>query len=514
MRFIFFLFLIGQLAAGMTIRETAPDGSWLEVHINDDKSLKKLVLSDGSSVLYEYIESRLNKITRFDPQGIAIYRQFYQWDDFHLESQTGWFTTQYLYNSDDKLVMRLNPWLQEIIEYDSRDRVTRVGDRTYSYDQLDQITHESGCFHALYDQNCNPVELNGRLISVNQNNQIEDCEYDDRGNLIQPGWTYNEKNQLVDACGEYYSYDAQGRRIQKNDTFYLYLGLTEIASFENGRCKTLKIPGIGGPTAIEINGKPYAPIVDAQGIIRKLIDPTNNSIYAENHCDIFGGGLTDAIPYAYRGKRYDPKTGLLYFGKRYYDPTWHRWLTPDPLGCIDHENLHQYVYNNPVRYSDPTGCSFWGYVLGVGEMVAGGALMVAGGVIEIGSFGTLTLGFAVAETTGAALIAHGWTRTANEAKDIQLPKWNQTDCAWKEAIKKPPRFNGKDLGLDPLQCPGEGFEWRGSNSPESGKGNWVNPTTGEKLHPDLHHPPGKEPHWGFKDSCGTPYDLFLDGSWQ
>jgi hypothetical protein len=88
------------------------------------------------------------------------------------------------------------------------------------------------------------------------------------------------------------------------------------------------------------------------------------------------------------------------------------------------------------------------------------------------------------------------------------------ESIWKEATKKPPRFNGKDLGLDPSKCPEEGFEWRGKGAPESGKGNWVNPTTGEKLHPDLQHPEGKDPHWGFTDSSGTPYDLFLDGNWK
>ncbi len=57
-------------------------------------------------------------------------------------------------------------------------------------------------------------------------------------------------------------------------------------------------------------------------------------------------------------------------------------------------------------------------------------------------------------------------------------------------------------------------QWRGRGSPESGKGNWVNQETGESLHPDHNHPPGKAPHWGYTDSAGVQYDLFLDGSWQ
>ena len=516
MRFYFLLLCVLQLSAEIIIRETAPDGSWLEARINEDSSLKELTFSDGSKVLYEYNESRLQKIKRLDSQATELYSQTYHWKNFQLESHLGWFITQYQYDDEGKVIARLNPWQQEVIEYDSRREALRIGTKTYSYDLLGQITNEQGDFHAIYNKNCNFQKLNGQAIQVNENDQIEGCFYDQRGNCIRESFVFDEKNQLTEAGGKQYAYDIYGRRIKKDNVSYLYLGFEEIASFENGLCKTLKIPGIGGPIAIEINGKPYAPVIDALGIIRKLIDPIDNSIYAENDCDVFANKLTDEIPYAYRGKRYDPETNLLYFGMRYYDPQWHRWLTPDPLGAIDHENLYQYVYNNPIRYSDPTGCGFWGYVLGFGEMVAGGALMIAGGIVEVGSFGTLTLGVAMAETTGAALIVDGWTRATCEATDIQLPKWDKgygTDI-WKEATKKPPRLNGKDLGKDPSKCPEKGFEWRGRGSPESGRGNWINPNTGEKLHPDLEHPPGKGPHWGFVDSNGNHYDLFLDGSWQ
>ena len=42
-------------------------------------------------------------------------------------------------------------------------------------------------------------------------------------------------------------------------------------------------------------------------------------------------------------KRLDLESGLIYFGKRYYDPEFARWLTTDPAGFIDSANLYQYV---------------------------------------------------------------------------------------------------------------------------------------------------------------------------
>ena len=354
MRLCLFLIFVLQLSAELTVRETAPNGAWLEARINDDRSLQGLLFSDGSSVLYEYTDGHLNKIVRLNPQGMELYSQSYHWNHHQLDSQTGWFATQYFHDDRGRLISTLNPWREETIEYDSLGQAVRIGERIYSYDQGGQITSEEGHFHAVYDAAGNLIQLNDRLIP--------------NDNRLREGFTYDEGNQLVEALGIRYVYDSYGRRIQKNSISYLYLGFDEIASFEHGRCKTLKIPGIGGPIAIEIEGKPYAPVIDAQGIIRTLIDPVDHSVYAENPCDIFGDGITDAIPYAYRGKRYDPDTGLLYFGRRYYDPSQHRWITPDPLGSVDHENLYQYVYNNPLRYSDPIGCSFWGYVLGLGEM--------------------------------------------------------------------------------------------------------------------------------------------------
>ncbi len=284
-------------------------------------------------------------------------------EDSRLENQAAWFNTQYFYDDSGRVIARLNPWHNEVIEYDTQGQAVRIGDRTYCYDHLGQITAEHGFFEALYGTDYNIEELNEKSFCPHQTNDFQ----------------YDKNSQLVEAFGKRYSYDLYGRCIRKGGTSYLYLGFEEIASFEEGLCKTLKIPGLGGPVAIEIDGKPYAPIVDAQEVVRKLIDPMNNSIYAENHCDVFGNGLTEEIPYAYRGKRYDQETNLLYFGKRYYNPASHQWLKPNPLGSIDHDNLYQYVYNNPIRYSDPIGYSFWGYALGLGEILAGGALMLRPG---------------------------------------------------------------------------------------------------------------------------------------
>ena len=69
----------------------------------------------------------------------------------------------------------------------------------------------------------------------------------------------------------------------------------------------------------------------------------------------------------------DEETGLYYYGARYLDPKYSRWLSTDPAlndymagssvgegGIYNTVNLNVYHYggNNPIRYTDPTGKFF------------------------------------------------------------------------------------------------------------------------------------------------------------
>ena len=63
-------------------------------------------------------------------------------------------------------------------------------------------------------------------------------------------------------------------------------------------------------------------------------------------------------PYKFNGKELDEETGFYYYGARYYDPKISIWMSVDPLA----ENTpawspYRYGFNNPVRYTDPTGMS-------------------------------------------------------------------------------------------------------------------------------------------------------------
>ncbi len=81
----------------------------------------------------------------------------------------------------------------------------------------------------------------------------------------------------------------------------------------------------------------------------------------------------EKLPFRFTGKELDPETGLYYYGARYLDPKYSRWISADPAllsyvsgstagGGIYNSinfNLYHYGGNNPVRYSDPTGLFDW-----------------------------------------------------------------------------------------------------------------------------------------------------------
>lgn len=54
-------------------------------------------------------------------------------------------------------------------------------------------------------------------------------------------------------------------------------------------------------------------------------------------------------------KPYDEKTGLSYYGYRFYVPALGRWLTRDPLGEDGGINVYGFVGNDPVNTVDPDG---------------------------------------------------------------------------------------------------------------------------------------------------------------
>lgn len=71
------------------------------------------------------------------------------------------------------------------------------------------------------------------------------------------------------------------------------------------------------------------------------------------------GTIPDATAEHFTGKERDSESGNDYFGARYFGSSMGRFLSPDPLGgsLVNPQSLNRYAYafNNPLRFTDPTG---------------------------------------------------------------------------------------------------------------------------------------------------------------
>lgn len=257
---------------------------------------------------------------------------------------------------------------------------------TYAYDDLYQLVDETGIRHHTYQNDAlyNRTSKDGNDYSYNDLNQLQaqsgwTYKYDSNGNLKEKqsqdktlAFTYDGLDRLIEVKDgddvTKYTYDAEHRRISKilngQATHFVYDGQNEIGAVEDGKITQLRILGatygaeIGAAVALELDGAVYVPIHDPCGNIVSLVDEQGKCVDTYRYTafgETSGERTNIDNPWRYSSKRFDPETGFIYFGRRYYAPDIGRWITPDPAGFADGLNLYAYVHNDPMAYIDPDG---------------------------------------------------------------------------------------------------------------------------------------------------------------
>jgi len=286
-------------------------------------------------------------------------------------------------------------------------------------------------------------------------------------------------------------------------------------------------------------------LTDRDGKLKEHIEYTP---WGEGWIEQEQGFPTDYLPYKFTGKELDA-TGLYYYGARYYDPRISMWLSADPaLGRYldsageasqnNYENsvfnsknlaLYSYGVQNPIKYTDPDGRNAQAATMLIGGLtivcpecavaaaIATGIVIAGGVVIEYINENTVNDNNADSksgESSGVDAVGNNNSTQASPPNpdDFKNDKKNDNESTKNKDLKKdnsnvpkPKDFN------DPTKSPGEGWEWRGNGPPESGKGSWYNPKTGESLHPDLKHGLPKGPHWGYNNGQGKKVDIYPNG---
>ena len=344
-----------------------------------------LQLPNTGTIRYTYDPRYLRQVERFSPSGELLYAHTYEEYDLfgNLLSEnliSNLAKRTYTYDPVGRIETLSSPFLSQTFSYDpvgNPEEIFKNGVLyEYTYDALSQISSEP-LYHYGHDAFYNRNKKNETSAEINSLNQLESLgestySYDSNGNMSRKDnfiFSYDALNRLTGVFSHdlnlTFFYDPLGRRLIKKSReekdlalieYYLYDGQEEIGAFTpDGHPKNLKV----GTSAIELEEKPFVPVIDAHNNICGLIDPITHTLAASYTFTTFGEQLSaDEFvfnPWRYASKRLDPETALIYFGQRYYDPTLGRWLTTDPAGFIDSINLYQYVLNNPYRYIDPNG---------------------------------------------------------------------------------------------------------------------------------------------------------------
>lgn len=371
---------------------------------------KEITYSDNSKVTYQYRSILLESINRINPTNQPIYSHQYLSYDLSgqvlkstLAEKSGFLN--YSYDSLGRLKSASsNLWNEQIKSYDKVGNILEstlydsIGKMTssFAYDDLYQIINETGSStHAYsYDSHYNRLTKDGKKYRLNPLHQLLDdgtnlYSYDNNGNLKEKksddhtsSFTYDALDRLTtftkDDQKTVYTYDENNRRLSKTffkladedhwellDTIrYLYQGQNEIGSVDqNGTVKELRVLGIGkgaeigAAIAIELGSKIYIPLHDHIGNVACLIEGGTGEVTETYRYSSFGEELFEKAlsPWRYSSKRVDSESGLIYFGRRYYDPQIGRWVTPDPIGREGGPNLYAYVSNGPLTHFDLYG---------------------------------------------------------------------------------------------------------------------------------------------------------------
>ncbi len=372
----------------------------------------QVTLSDATSINYHYQGPLLASVERLDANRQSLYLHSYEYStEGRLQKQNllhGLGTVDHKYDSRGRLISIESPWWSQRLAKDGFDPYGRllkmeiqdsigVMRPVFDYGEDGQLAHEEGHDY-VYDSLLNRLSHNGQSWQVNVLNQVVQTPdasyvYDTNGNIIEKiiagrsvFYQYDALNRLTrvefpEEQAISYIYDAFDRRMEQRvwewgkeegwnvrlTERFIYDGLNDLGKLdEDGQFVELRILGegkgaeVGAAVALELGGKLFVPLHDSLGSVRCLVDALTGEAAETYRYTAYGqesiwgsrGELLKSSlagnPWRFCSKRMDEQTGLSFFGKRYYDSTLGRWMTPDPLFFYDTPNLYAFVRNDPL----------------------------------------------------------------------------------------------------------------------------------------------------------------------
>ncbi|WP_253918885.1 RHS repeat domain-containing protein [Vibrio sp. Vb339] len=231
------------------------------------------------------------------------------------------------------------------------------------YNELNQITEWNGDANAfLYDKD-------GNLIKGILDDGVPfEAEYDAENRLTRLSFTRDNthyREEFVYAHNNMLAqYQLYKNKMLVEDKQFVRLGLVELQQ-RNAQGQVVQeyawdksAPGgVGGLLVTKTGSNVYTYAYNHLGHVQKVLNASGQEVESYQYTP-YGqveGGDFNQQPFGYSTKRSDFKSGLVYFGYRFYSPYQRRWLTRDPLQEQGGINLYAYVNGDPLGYIDPDG---------------------------------------------------------------------------------------------------------------------------------------------------------------
>ena len=267
-------------------------------------------------------------------------------------------------------------------EYDAQDRQRTFGDATYAYDLNGSMTNRNGVALAW--------NLFGRLVSVGGvtygRDERQRIRRKDIAGVPAKEWTWSGSQLAME-------YDCAA----DETSIFVYAGATAPAYMVRGEST-------------------YRIVADNQGSVRLVVDAATGVVAQRLDYDSFGRVIRDTNPgfqpFGFQGGLYDPDTGLVEFGCRWYDAQTGRWISKDPILLDGGWNVYAFCGNDPVNRTDPSGqYSFWQWTSQVIGVVSGIAQTIGGWGLAVATGG-------LGATAGVVLVANGTAAAASSIGNI------------------------------------------------------------------------------------------------